>query len=131
MPTLRAQAGQVADQLADLCPWENDNLRLILIDCYSESSGRQGGRSTFPHQEMLIWDSYWSIPTLRAQADQVADQVADLCPHDNGNLRFIMIDSYSESSADQVADQVADLPPHKCWFQIHTDRLLLWELMQI
>ena len=30
-------------------------------------------------------------------------------PLENGNFRFILIDSYSESS--HVADQVADLPP--------------------
>ena len=38
-----------------------------------------------------------SFLLLRAQADQVADQVADL-PPDNGDLRFIPIDSYSDSS---------------------------------
>ena len=30
-------------------------------------------------------------------------------PHGNGKFRFLLIDSYSESS--HVADQVADLPP--------------------
>ena len=54
--------------------------RFILIDSYSESSGRPvgQGRST---------------------------------PLENGNFRFILIDSYSESSGRPVADQVADLPP--------------------
>ena len=32
--------------MADIPLPENDNLRLILIDSYSESSGRLGGRST-------------------------------------------------------------------------------------
>ena len=33
---------------------------------------------------------------LRAQADQVTDQLEDLPPKENGNLRFILIESYSE-----------------------------------
>ena len=37
----------MADQVADLTSrGENDDLRFILIDCYSESSGRPSGRST-------------------------------------------------------------------------------------
>ena len=40
------------------------NVRLILLDSYSDSSGRPGGRST---------------------------------PLENGDLRFILIDSYSEN----------------------------------
>ena len=39
-------------------PPENGNLRFILIDSYSESSGRSSGRS-IPPQEMAISDSYW------------------------------------------------------------------------
>ena len=46
-------------------------------------------------------------------------------PPENGNLRFILIDSYSESSGRPVADQVADLPTRKWQFDIHTDRFLL------
>ena len=46
-------------------PTENGDLRFILIDSYSERSGRSGCRSTPPTE--------------------------------NGNLRFILIDSYSES----------------------------------
>ena len=72
--------------------WHGD-LRFILIDSYSESSGRPGGIST--PLDMVIWDSYWKIPTLRVQADQVAN-----------------------------------LPPWTWWFEIHTDRFLLWELRQ-
>ena len=34
----------MADQLVDLHPQENDNLRLILIESYSESAGRPDGR---------------------------------------------------------------------------------------
>ena len=51
--------------MRDLSPGENSDLRFILIDSYSESSGRSSGRST------LL---------------------------ENGNLRFILIDFYSESS---------------------------------
>ena len=40
-------ACQVADQVADLPP-TNGDLRFILIDLYSESSGRPSGRSTPP-----------------------------------------------------------------------------------
>ena len=40
--------------------------------------------------------------------NQVADQVPDLHPQENGNFRFILIDSYSQSS-EHVADQVPDL----------------------
>ena len=47
---------------------------------------------------MVIRDSYRLIPTLRAQSDQVADQVAYLPPLENGDSRSIPIDSYSETS---------------------------------
>ena len=47
IPTLRAQAVQVADQVPDIPS----------------------------PKKMAIWDSYWWIPTLRAEADQVADLV--------------------------------------------------------
>ena len=40
----------------------------------------------------------------------MAEQVADIPPK-NGNFRFLLIDSYFESS--DVAEQVADLPPRK------------------
>ena len=44
----------------------------------------------------------------------MADQVAELPPKENGNLRLILIDSYCESyQADQVEDQLADIPPSK------------------
>ena len=51
--------------MADQALLENGNLRFILIDSYSESSERPGGRST---------------------------------RLENRNLRFILIDFYSESS---------------------------------
>ena len=38
----------------------------------------------------------------------MTDQVAGLPPK-NGDFRFLLIDSYSESS--DVAEQVADIPP--------------------
>ena len=58
----------MADQVPDLPALKNDNLRFILIDSYSESSGRPGGRSSgrSTHPE-------------------------------NGNLRFTLIDSYPEN----------------------------------
>ena len=55
--------------MEDLHPVENGNLRFILIDSYSESSERPGGRSS-----------------------------ARSTPPENGNFRFILIDSYSETS---------------------------------
>ena len=81
---------------------------------------------------MAIWDSCWYIPTLRAQADQLADQVADLSPE-----KMAIWDSYwyiptLRAQADQLADQVPDLtPPGKWQFDIHTNRFLPWELRQI
>ena len=41
--------------------------------------------------------------------------------------------TWADQVADQLADQLADLPPthRKWWFEIHTDRFLLWELRQI
>ena len=63
--------------MVDLSPHKMA-MTFILIDSYSEksdSSGREGGRST-PLQKMAISHSFWQIPTLTAQADQVAD----LCP---------------------------------------------------
>ena len=51
----------MADQVADLPPSINGNLRFILIDSYSEISDRPGGRSsarsTSP-RKMAISDSY-------------------------------------------------------------------------
>ena len=93
---------------------------------------------------------------LRAQADQLADQVAHLptrkwqfeihtdrflprelrqikwqiSPLENVNFTFILIHSYSESSG-RPPDQVPHLtPPGKWKFDNHTDRFLLWELRQ-
>ena len=70
----------MADQLADLPPKENGNLRFTLIDCYSEL-------------RQIKWQINWQIYPprklqfgidtarflLRAQADQVTDQL-DLPP---------------------------------------------------
>ena len=57
-----------------------------------------------PHK-MVILDSYLWIPTLRAQCGRPGGRSTPR----NGDFRFLLIDSYSESS--DVADQVADLPP--------------------
>ena len=70
--------------MADLPPPENGNLRFILIDSYFDSSGRLGdrstGRSTTPgKQQFQIHTDRFLL--LRALADQVADQVADLPPY--------------------------------------------------
>ena len=129
IPTLRAQADQLADQVADLSP-----------------------------EKMAIWDSYWYIPTLRVQADQLADQVPDLTPpgkwqfdihtnrflpwelrqikfqiylQENDNLRFILIDSYSESPGRPVGRSSGRSTTIDKWqFEIHTHRFLLWDLRQ-
>ena len=128
-------------------PPTNGNLRFILIDSYSESSDRSSGRST-PLQ-MAIWDSYWQIPTLTVQADQVADlplhkwqfeihtdrfllwelrQIKwQIYPPANGNLRFILIDSCSDSSGTPGSRSTGRCNPHKWQFEIHTDRFLIWQ----
>ena len=93
--------------MANLSPPENGNLRSILIDSYSESSGRPSDNSG-----RAKWQIY---------------------PPRNGNFRFILIDSYSESSGrpGRRIHQVPDLPPPREWqFEIHTDRFLLQELRQ-
>ena len=66
----------LADQVADLPP-TNGNLRFILIDSYSES--------TVTDQLANL-----QIPTLRAQAGQAADQLADLSPIDLPFDRFLI-----------------------------------------
>ena len=120
---------------------------------------------------MAMWNSYWLIPTLRAQADQVIDLVADLptksCQHEistdrfllwelrqvkcqiwhsgrssarsgarsispNGNYKFLLIDSYTESSGRSIGRSGGrSTPPHQMVIWIPTDRFLLWELRQI
>ena len=62
---MRAQA----DEVADLPPPDNGHLGFIMIDSYSESSGRPGGRSSGRSN-----------------------------PPDKSKFRFILIDYYSESS---------------------------------
>ena len=59
-----------------------------------------------PSRKMAILDSYF-------QSSHVVDQLVDLPPR-NGNLRFILIDSYCGRS------QVADIPPIKWQFYITT-----------
>ena len=82
----------MADQLAALHPQEYSNFRLILIDSYSESSGRpvvdlpylpRKGQFESHTESFLLRQIKWQIYT----------------PQENGNLRFILIDSYSESSS--------------------------------
>ena len=70
--------------MANLSPPDNGNLRFIMIDCYSERSGRPDGQITLarftPQYDkgnhgihnfrFLLADSKWQI---YHQADQVAD----------------------------------------------------------
>ena len=77
---------------------------------------------------MAISDSYWSVPTLRVQADQVAGLPPKIS---NGKLRFILTDSYSESSDRPGGRSSGRSIPLKWWFEIHTDRFLFCELRQI
>ena len=108
-----------------------------MIDYYSDSSGRQGyrpsGRSTPPRKKqvqmhndrLLLWE-------LRLTRWQIKWQIYPH-PHypENGNLRFILIDSYSDSSCRlAVRSSGRSTPPRKKQVQIHNDRLLLWQLRQ-
>ena len=68
-------------------PPRNGNVRFILIDSYSESSGRSSGRSP---------------------------------PKENGDLRLIQITALRAQ-----ADQLADLPPT----HTHTSRGIWWKVM--
>ena len=128
-------------------------MRFILIDSCSESWGRWV--ADLPPRKWQF-DSYWYIPTLRVQADQVADlplpprkwwfeihtdrfllwelrQIKwQMYPPENGDLRFILIDSYSDSSGRPGGrSSCRPTSPRKWQFEIHTDRFLLWELRQI
>ena len=136
---------------------DNGALRFTLIGSYSKSSGRQCGRSnpqtmaiwhsyweiptlraqadhltTQAEQVADLPHRKWQFQihtdrTLRAQADQVADQVPDLTPQ-----TMAIWDSYSYiASLRAQADRVADLSPPREWkFEIHIDRFLLSELRQ-
>ena len=107
-------------------PLENGNCRFILINSYSESPGRPGGRSSArsTHPEMAIsdhtdrfllwelrqttWQIKWPISpprkwkceihTDRFLLWQLRQNMSQVAPPENGNLRFILIDSYSENS---------------------------------
>ena len=142
----------MADQVAKLPPPENGNLRFILIDSYSGSSGRSSGRSNPPvkgqfeiHTDRFLcwalrqtkWQIYpprkWQFEIhtdrfllweLRQTRWQIKEQI--YLP-ENGNLRFILIDSYSDHSGRSSGRST---PPVKGQFEIHTDRFLLWELRQ-
>ena len=108
-------------------PVENGNCRFILINSYSESPGRPGGRSSArsTHPEMAISDhtDRFLLWELRQTTWQIKWPIS---PPENGNLRFILIDSTLRTQADEVAD----LLPRKWQFEIHTYRFLLWELRQ-
>ena len=73
------------------------NLRFILIDFYSESSGRPGSRSL--SKSTPSPQNWWFVvhtdSLLLWELRQIKWQIN---PSRNGNLRFILIDSYSESS---------------------------------
>ena len=109
-------------------PPENGNLIFILIDSYSESLHRPGGRSTPPENVILSFiliDSYSDTsgrPGGRSSGRSIP-------PPENGNLTFIMIDSYSENSDSSGRSggrsSSRSIHPRKWQFDIHTDRFLL------
>ena len=123
-----AESWDLAQQVADLS-LQNGDFRFLLIDSYSESSdlayqvadlppkwqfeiptdtcilwelrcGRPGGRSSPPEMAILYSCSY--VPTLTAQMWQTRWQI--YLP-EVVNFRFLLIESYSESTA------VVDLAP--------------------
>ena len=107
-----------------ISPPENGNMRFILIDSYSDSSGRTCHRLPPPENgnlRFILIDSYsensgrWSC---RSSGRSI--------PLENGNFRFILIDSYSESSCRQGGRSTS----RKWQCEIHTDIFLLWELRQ-
>ena len=136
---------------------DNGDLRFIMIDSYSDSSGRSS-RSTprqwwfeihndrfllwelrqikwqiYPSNKMAIWDSYWQIPALRAQADQVADLPPRQWRFEPGKWQFeINTDRLLLWELRQTRWEIKwQMYPPKWWFEIHTDRFLLWQLRQI
>ena len=126
IPTLRAQADQVADKVADLPPikWRCE----IHTDKIPTLRAQADQVADLPILKTEIWDSYWQIPNVRAKAHQVADKMEDLPPPRNGDLRFILIDSYSGRPGSRSSGR-SNPPKNK--FEIHTDRFLLWELRLI
>ena len=76
-------------------PPGHGDLRFIMIDSYSEISGRQdgrsSGRSTSPKKQVQIDTDKFLLWELRKTRWQIY-------PLGHGDLRFILIDSYSESS---------------------------------
>ena len=93
------------DQLADLPP----------LKCWFEiHTGR-----------FLLWELRQTVWELR----QIKWQ--NYPPPQNGDLKFILIDSYSESFRRPVGRSSGrPIPPRKWWFQIHTDSFLLWVFRQ-
>ena len=75
---------------------------------------------------MAISDSYWWIRMLRAQADQLADQVAHL-PTRKWQFE-IHTDRFPARELRQIKWQI--YPSRKWIFEIHTDSFLLWDLRQ-
>ena len=109
-------------------PPANGNLRFILIDSYSDSSGTPGSRSTGrcnPHK----W--HFEMHTDRFLLWELRQIKWQIYPPANGNLRFILTDSYSDSSGTPDSRSTGRCNPHKWQFEMHTDRFLLWELRQI
>ena len=77
---------------------------------------------------MAIINLYCESSYVTAHIWQIRWQIY---PPTNGNFRFLLIDSYSESS--HVAEQVADLPPWKMeildfYLQIPTLRAHMWQI---
>ena len=70
-----AESSDVADQVADLAPPEMADFIFLLICSYSESSDLADKVADLPPQKMVILDSYWEIPTLRAQIWQTRWQI--------------------------------------------------------
>ena len=105
---------------------ENGNLGFILIDCHFESSGRPGGRSSGRCNPPWTW--WFEIHTDRFLLWELRQIRWQIYPPGHGDLRFIMIDSYSESSGRQDGRSSGRSRPPKKQVQIDTDKFLLWEL---
>ena len=97
-------------------PSENGNLKFILMDSYSERSDRSSGRSTLPGK----WQ--FEIHTDRFLIGELRQMKWQIYPSENGNLKFILMDSYSERSDRSSGRSTL---PAKWQFEIHTDGFLL------